>query len=192
MIRNKKAIIILISILFATGISVIIAYAALQKTLTVSMSKINQNALRFEVKLSSFDTVYGIKGSSSDKTVCKDAKINGNMVTGMESHFFSAGESCKYSLFVTNSGQIDARISNIEFTKPSNTSCTISGSTMECEDITYTLTHQSSGNKVNVGELLNKGGSDNIDIKVEYTGYIASDYSFEQNGFSVTITYEQA
>jgi len=188
--QNLMAIVYIMVVVIA-GVSV--AYAALSTTLTITTSKITQNALSWEVGFQTGTVTPTSTGSSNSGRVCGTATVTSSTVTVANTTLSKPDDTCTYELVVKNTGSIDATLATITPVSPSSTSCTTSGASMECGNITYKLTTDSTGNTLltNGGTLANTSGSQTIYLVTKYTGsgLVTSEVSQNNGGF--TLIYEQ-
>ena len=150
--RQNLMVVIYIMVVVIAGVSV--AYAALSTTLSITTSKITQNALSWEVGFRSGNVTPTSTGSSNSGRVCGTATVTSSTVTIANTTLSKPDDTCTYELVVENSGSIDATLATITPVSPSSTSCTNSGASMVCGNITYKLTTDSAGNT-----LLTTGGT---------------------------------
>ena len=197
MIRNKALVISLITLVIVLLLSISIGYAALSKTLTMTTNKITQNAMSWDIGFET-GTITGVATSSTGTADCGTATATKTTISGISTTLTGAGDKCAYTFKILNNGSIGGKITAINITKPTSTTCSISGSTMVCGDITYKL-HYDSATSTSLVAVNNtiaaKSGSTatqkTVVLTIEYTGTTASATDYSQSGFSYKITYGQ-
>ena len=197
MIRKKKIILSFIIIAVVLLLSIAIAYAALSTTLTITFNKVTQNPMTWDIAFQT-GTVAGVSTSTNSLSSCGSATATTDTISGISTTLADVGDKCAYTFVIRNNGTIAGKISSIDITKPNNTTCTITGSTMVCGDITYKLHYdnESSTSLVGIGDTIApKDGSTptlkTVVLTIEHTGTTASTEDYEQLGFSYKITYGQ-
>lgn len=183
------ALIVFLGLSLAAGI----AYSALSTTLLVNVNKTTTNPLVWNIGFQS-ETVSGVPtGSDTSYMQCGTVTTNVSQVTGVRAVLSDVGDKCSYTLHVVNSGDIGAKITSISTTSPEGYTCTTSGSTMTCGNITYKLryTSASSSSLLAVNNTFASGSTTPVYLTIEYTGSTAAADDFEQNNFGYTIVFGQ-
>ena len=142
-IRRKKLVVILLVIAVVLLSSMSVMYAALSTSLTVTTNKITQNAMSWNIGFVE-GTITGSSMTSGGHEDCGTATATATTITGVTPTLSGIGEGCSYPFTIRNNGTIGGKISSITITKPTDTTCTISGSTMVCGKITYKLHYNSA------------------------------------------------
>jgi len=182
---------VLLMIVVIVGISV--AYAALSSTLRVSTESVSSNTLTWNVGFNP-GTVNAVSGGSSNAgRVCGAATVTASSVTIADTTLSKPEDSCTYALTVKNTGSIDATLHTITPAAPTSTSCTNSGASMVCGNITYKLTTDSAGTTLLTpgGTLAKTNGTSTIYMVVKYTGTDVSETEQSQENGGFTLIYNQ-
>lgn len=197
MIRSKKIVISLFAIAFILLLTISIAYAALSATLTMTTNKITQSAMTWDIGFQT-GTITGVATSANPIASCGTATATSTTISGISLTLAGVGDKCSYTFKIKNNGTIAGKISNIVITKPTDTVCTINGSTMVCGDITYKLHYDTadSTSLVSVNDTIAaKSGSTatekTVVLTVEHTGTTASEDDYYQSGFAYKLVYSQ-
>lgn len=197
MIREKKFVTVVFCSLVVLLFSISIGYATLSTTLMLTASKFTQEALTWDIAFVSGTITGTAVVNNSNSISCGTATATSTSISGISPILSDVGDKCAYEFTVRNDGTIAGEISSINVTKPLDT-CTISGSTMVCGDITYKLHYDtaSSTNLVSAGDTIDakSGGTattKTVVLTIEYSGATAAEDDFTQSGFSYTITYGQ-
>lgn len=196
MVRRKKLVLTFSIIAIVLLCSISIGYAALSKTLKITVST-TQNAMTWDIGFQT-GTITGVATSTTGAASCGTATVTQTAITGISTTLTGVGDMCAYTFKILNNGTVGGIISTINITKPADTTCTISGSTMVCGDITYKLHYNTSSSTslVAVGDIiLEKSGSTatekTVVLTIEHTGSTASTTDYNQSGFAYQITYSQ-
>ena len=144
MIRNKKLIKTIFIVLAVLIVITSIAFAALSQTLNVSTNNVTQNALSWNIGFEP-GTVNGVLTATDPRmATCGAATVTSDTISGISVVLENIGDKCAYTFNLQNSGTIGGKLTNIVVTKPTSTTCTITGSTMVCGNITYKLRYNSA------------------------------------------------
>ena len=178
-------------VVILTGISV--AYAALSTTLNVTVNKVTQNALTWNVGFQTGTVPVTPGGEGSSVATCGAASVTASTVTVAESTLSKPNDSCTYTLTVKNTGGIDATLGTITPKNPESTSCTNSGASMVCGNITYKLTTDAAGTTLLTtgGTLAKTNGTQTIYLVVKYTGSGLVSNEIAQNSGGFSLVYNQ-
>ena len=190
---SQKSLVITVAVLLVLVIGISVAFAAMQANLSITTNSVSQSALTWNVGFQT-GTVQGTEGGTGTTgRVCGDATVTANSVTVANTQLSKPDDSCTYALVVKNTGSVDARLGNVTAVSPTSTSCTPSGASMVCGNITYKLTTDSTGNTLLTtgGTLAKTSGTQNIYLVIKYTGteLVSSDVSQNNGGF--TLVYNQ-
>lgn len=171
-----------------------VAYAALSTTLTVTFGKVTQNAITWNVGFQGTSATGTSSGTSSTGLSCGSATITASAVTVADTTLSKPGDKCTWTLTIKNSGTVAANLGSITPTAPSSVSCTNSGASMVCGNITYKLTTNSGGSTLlttSAGNLT-AGSSLTVYLVAEYTGTTVNSSAVTQTGGKFTLVYNQA
>ena len=190
---SQKSLVITVAVLLVLVVGISVAFAAMQANLSITANSVSQSALTWNVGFQT-GTVQGTEGGSgSTGRVCGDATVTANSVSVANTQLSKPDDSCTYALTIKNTGSVDAKLGNITAVSPTSTSCTNSGASMVCGNITYKLTTDSTGNTLLTtnGILAKTNGTLPVYLVVKYTGteLVSSDISQNNGGF--TLVYNQ-
>ncbi len=193
---SKKGLSIGVTVIVVMVLGVTIAYAAslLTNTLDVTINKVTQNALSWNVAFQT-GSVNATPGGSSDSTgrSCGVATVTADTATVAASTLSKPGDSCTYALSVRNTGDINAILSTITPISPASTQCDTNGATMVCGNITYKLAINATGSPLlNINSTLPKTNRvQPIYLIIEYTGATTSTTAVQQASGGFTLVYTQ-
>ncbi len=198
MIRNK---ILIRNILIVTAVLVAvtsIAFAALSKTLNISANRVTQSAQTWNIGFET-GTVNGVLTATDPRmATCGAATVTSDTISGINVILENIGDKCAYTFNLKNNGTIGGKLTNLVVTKPTSTSCSTSGSTMVCGNITYKLRYDTATSNTLVAlndTIAPKSGSTPttkiVVLTAEYTGSSLATDDFQQKGFAYTLTYSQ-
>ncbi|MBR1936920.1 MAG: hypothetical protein IJ842_04420 [Bacilli bacterium] len=186
--QNNKTILI-VTILCAALFGLSIAYAALSATLTITMGKVTQNALSWNV---GFETGT-VTGTKTGGATCGQATATADTVTVANTTLQTLHDKCVYKLKIKNTGSVAAQLSSITAKSPSSVTCnTSTTSQMVCGNITYKLTTDAAGSSLlgTGGTLAASSGTLDVYLSAEYTGTETGSASEQSNG-GFTLVYSQ-
>lgn len=106
---------------------------------------------------------------------------------------FSPMDSAYYFFDVKNGGNLDAEISSIQISEPvclGNGSTAISDSSMVCEKIRFDIVY-ADNSALNVGDLLNKGDSKRLKLRLYYDGNSLPYNDVDISNLNIAIIYSQ-
>lgn len=190
--ENLKFI-LLVAVILTVGVGV--AYAALSATLNITFNRVTQNALTWDVAFHEGTVTPTVGGTSATGRTCGTATVTADSVTVAETHVSKPGDKCTYELIVENNGTVDAILSSITPTAPTETACaTATGGVLECGSVSYKLTTDSAGTtNFTSGGTLAVGASQTVYLVVSYkpTDTVSST-AVTQNGGKFTLVYTQA
>ena len=173
--------------------AIVIAYSALSTSLTVTSNKVTQNALTWNVALVTGTLTATTEGTSATGRSCGSATVTATAITVADTTLSKPGDGCVYTFTVKNSGTIAAKLGTVTPTSPSSISCTNSGASMVCGNITYKLTTNSGGSTLlttSAGNLT-AGSSLTVYLVAEYTGTTVNSSAVTQTGGKFTLVYNQ-
>lgn len=188
--KNNHSVII-VAFLCACLFGIAIAYAALSATLTMTVNKLTQQSLTWNVGFEP-GTVSGTKTGGTD-TICGDATVTANSVTVADTTLPTWSNKCVYPLTIKNTGSIAAELDTIVAKTPTAVTCnTSTTSQMVCGNITYKLSTDAAGNSLlgTGNTLAATSGSLDVYLTVEYTGESTGSSSVQPSG-GFTLTYVQ-
>ena len=192
---DTKKMSLLIVLLVLAVFAVSIAYSALSQSLSITTTSVTQSAMSWNVAFQT-GTVVGIEGGSSSNTgrSCGDATVTSNSVTVTNTTLSKPDDSCTYTLVIKNTGTIDARLGTITPVNPSLISCTTSGASMTCGNITYSLATNSSGSPLlATNSIIAKNtGTQTVYLIIKFTGSNPGEEDSTQSNGGFTLVYNQA
>ena len=135
--RNGKKFLSIAIAVMALLIGVTVAYAALSATINITVNKITQNAVTWNVAFATGTVTPTVGGTSSDVgRSCGNATVTATTVMVANTTLSKPDDSCTYELTIQNTGDIDAILSTITPVTPTSATCTNSGASMVCGNIT--------------------------------------------------------
>ena len=187
--RKKQSSLILTGILCAALLGISIAYSALTAALNITMGRITQNALSWNVGFET-GTVYATKFGSA---TCGVATVTEDTVTVSDTTLATINDKCSYPLKIKNTGSIDALLTTIAPKTPISTACTSNGASMVCGNITYKLTTDVYGSSLLTSnrELSASNGTLDLYLIAQYTGTEATEQAVIYSNAGFTLTYSQ-
>ena len=191
--KEHKNIYILLIALCIGVVGLSIGYAALSTQLTITTNKITISAQTWKVAFNN-GTVNAITSSTSNTGFsCGVATVDDSSVSIAESLLSKPGDKCTYALTIKNTGSIDARLSNIVSKNPAGVSCTGTGSSFTCGNITYKVTTDKEGQNLLATNGIIKATTGTLPVYLfaEYTGNSVSADAANQAGAGFTFTYSQ-
>ena len=180
-----KKYIVPIGVLAVALLVIGVAYAALQSNLNVTVNKVTQNALTWNVALVAGTLTATEEGTGSTGRTCGTATVTATSITVADTMLSKPGDGCVYTFQVQNSGGIAAKLGTITPTAPtgSGVSCgTVSGGNMVCGNITYKITTDSAGSTIATSS------NTTVEANTTKTLYLVVRYNSESSGSSVTQT----
>lgn len=194
--KERRRLYVIMCTLAVAVVGLSIAYAALSTQLTATLSTVKNDpsGTTWNVGFVA-GTVNGTPGgTSATGRSCGAATVTASTVSVGETTLSKPDDSCTYALTIKNTGSIAATLASINATQPSGASCTVSGASMVCGNITYKLTTDASGNTLLAqgGTLAASTGTLPVYLVVKYTGSTVSSTAISQTNGSFTLTYNQA
>ena len=190
--KNKQNLLIGIYIMVIVLVGISVAYAALSTTLNITTNKITQSALTWSVGFTGTSATATAGGTSATGRSCGTATITSSSVTVADTTLSKPDDSCTYTLNIKNSGTIPAKLTTITPTAPSGISCTNSGASMVCGNITYSLATTSDGNTLlALNSTLAADATQTVYLIVKFTGSNPSGTSIVHSGGKFTLVYSQ-
>ncbi|MBR1386574.1 MAG: hypothetical protein IJ568_07065 [Bacilli bacterium] len=204
--KSTKSLKIVLGTIIIGILGITIAYGALSSTLNVTVSKVTQNALTWNVGFTGSSATPTSTGTSTTGRTCGNATITSTTVTIPNTTTLSKPQDvCRYTLTIKNSGGIGAKLTSITFTPPtdSNKTCTKDNSSSEASyhcvigsnsnGITYKITSDADGNTLlPINTTLNAGASTTVYLFLSYYGNGLNSAETSQSGAKFTLNYGQA
>ncbi len=193
--KNKtlRTALIVVAVLMV-GLTIAYAATLLSSNLNISVNKVTQNAMEWNVGFNP-GNVTGTASGSSDSTgrSCGTATVTATTVTVADTTLSKPNDKCTYALTVKNTGGIDATLKTITAVKPTSTQCTISGASMTCGNLVYKLTTDSSGSTLltSGGTLVKTNGTQPVYLVISYEGSDVNSSAVNQTLGGFTLLYEQ-
>ncbi|MBO5138352.1 MAG: hypothetical protein J6B89_01790 [Bacilli bacterium] len=106
---------------------------------------------------------------------------------------FAPTDSAYYFFDVKNSGDLDAEISSVQITEPvcrGTGDTAVSDSSMVCDNIGFDVVY-ADNSIINIGDLLNKGESKRLKLRLYYTGTNLPYNEVDISNLNVAIVYSQ-
>ena len=196
--KQKLKFLLLISAIILASIG--IAYAALSTTLTITMNKVTQNALTWNVAFNTGSVTGTASGTSDTGLSCGTATAAATAITVADTTLSKPGDKCTYAFTIKNTGGIAAKLGTLVPTKPSSITCTTQnastsvGAQMVCGNLTYKITTDSAGSTpLKTGTTIAAStGTQAVYLIVSYTGTDINSSDVTQSGGKFTFTYNQA
>ena len=192
--KNQKDLSTIVLLLIVVVVGMSIAYAALSATLTVKVNSLTQNSLSWNVAFQTGSVTGTPGGSGSAGRSCGTATVTTNSVTVADTELSKPDDSCTYALTIKNTGSIDAVLGTITAVSPTSTSCTNSGASMVCGNITYKLATNSDGSTLLTtnSTLAKTNGTLPVYLILKYTGTEVNNSTVVQSNGGFTLVYNQA
>ena len=147
--NNNKGVYIIIGFLLFTVAGLSIAFAALSTSLNINFGNVTQTRHSWNVH---FKPVSGLAAQETKTSTtgfsCGTASTSSNKltVTVTNTQLSKPDDKCVWALEIQNEGTIDASLATITAVQPTSKTCTISGASMICGNVTYKLTTDAAGN----------------------------------------------
>ncbi|MBR1386575.1 MAG: hypothetical protein IJ568_07070 [Bacilli bacterium] len=191
--KNQKQLLTIVGavVLLIVGISVV--YAALSTTLNITVGSVTQSQMSWNVAFQTGTVNATAGGTSATGRSCGAATVTADTVSVASTTLSKPDDSCTYALNIKNTGSIDATLATITPVAPGSTSCTNSGASMVCGNITYKLTTDSAGSTLLTtgGTLAKTNGTLPVYLVIKYTGSTPSSTAVEQSSGGFTLVYNQ-
>lgn len=191
--RHHKTFLVSAGAILVLLISITIIYAALSTTLNITINRVSQNALTWNVAFSTGSVTPTVGGTGDAGRSCGTATVDATTVTVANTTLSKPEDSCTYQLTINNTGSIDAKLGTITPVHPSSTNCTDSGASMVCGNITYKLATNSTGTTLLAtnSTIANTTGTQTVYLIIKYTGATTSNTSTTQSSGGFTLVYNQ-
>ena len=192
---NPERLSLILGITLAILVVITVAYAALSSTLNITVNKVTQSILTWDVGFQT-GTVTAVEGGTSGTgRSCGTATVTTGTVTIATTTLSKPDDSCTYALTVKNTGGIDAILGTITAVDPTGNTCTKSNGNakMVCGNLTYSLATNAQGTTfLTTGGVLAKStGTQTIYLIIKYTGATVSLNAEEQTSAGFTLLYNQ-
>ena len=191
--KNQKQLLTIVGavVLLIVGISVV--YAALSTTLNITVGSVTQSQMSWNVAFQTGTVNATAGGTSATGRSCGAATVTADTVSVASTTLSKPDDSCTYALNIKNTGSIDATLATITPVAPGETSCTNSGASMVCGNITYKLTTDAAGSTLLTtgGTLAKTNGTLPVYLVIKYTGSTPSSTAVEQSSGGFTLVYNQ-
>lgn len=190
--KKDKSIIFVIFILMIATLALSIAFSSLSTLLNINYGDVNQSAQTWDV---GFDTsgsplAASSTGTSAAGRICGAATITKDSVSVADTQLSKPGDTCTWSLTIQNLGTIDAKLNSVTPIIGEN-SCTISGSSIECGNITYKLATDQAGTTLLSSQinstLAKTNGTKDVYLIATYSSNSIGGSSNTQSGIGFTI-----
>lgn len=194
--KNKKGSYIIMGVLSVMILGLSIAFAALSATLNINFGNVNQTAQTWNVQFN--DSTASVTategGTSATGRSCGTASVSATQVTVANTELSKPGDKCTWALTVENKGSIDATLTSVTPTAPTSVSCTPSGASMVCGNITYKLATNSDGSTLLAtnSTLAKTNGTLPVYLILKYTGTEVNNSTVVQSNGGFTLVYNQA
>ena len=192
-LKENKIFRMALSLALMLVLGVSIAYAALSATLNITFGNVTQNALTWNIAFQGSSATGTSSGTSSTGLSCGKATISGANVTVADTTLSKPDDKCTWTLTIKNSGTVAGTLGTITPTAPSGVSCTNSGASMVCGNITYKLTTDAAGGTLlTTGGTLAANGTRTIYLVAMYNASGVQGTAITQTGAKFALVYNQA
>ena len=191
--KSNKGLYFVLGVLCIAVVSLSIAYASLSQTLNINFGNLTQSTQSWDVGFIPGTVTGTATGTSTTGLICGDATVTKDTVSVANSTISKPGDKCKYQLTIKNNGSINATLATITNIKPQSTTCTESGASMVCGNITYKLATDSNSQTLLAPNVaLNSDQQITVYLTAEYTGATVQENQAVQTGAGFTLVYNQA
>lgn len=191
--KSNKSLYVIVLILCVAVAGLSIAYAALSTTLRINFGTVTQTQQSWNVAFLGSSATGTPTGTSNTGLSCGTATITPEQVTVAATELSKPGDKCVYELTIKNSGTINANLANITPVSPESVSCTNSGASLVCGNITYKLTTDNAGETLlTTNRALGPNDTETVYLTAEFTGDAAVSTAVVQTGAGFTLLYNQA
>ena len=191
--RHHKTFLVSAGVVLVLLLAITVVYAALSTTLNITINRVSQNAISWNVAFSTGSVTPTVGGTGDAGRSCGTATVDATTVTVANTTLSKPDDSCTYQLTINNTGSIDARLGTITPVHPSSTSCTDSGASMVCGNITYKLATNSTGTTLLAtnSTIAKTTGTQTVYLIIKYTGATTSNTATTQSSGGFTLVYNQ-
>lgn len=197
--KDSKKLLSIVGAVLLVLVGVTVAYAALSATLSITINKVTQSGMEWNVAFETGNVTATEGGTSATGRSCGTATATASTVTVADTTLSKPGDSCTYALTIKNTGGIDATLATITPNQPTGATCTTSGASMVCgaqnKELTYKLTTDAAGTTLLTtgGPVLAaQTGTLPVYLVIEYTGTQTNSTAVEQTSGGFTLVYNQA
>lgn len=201
MMKNKTTSYVIIAVLAAVVVGLGIAYAALSTTLNVNFGTVTQDALTWNVhwvaasNLAATEVKTSTTGFSCGKASTSASTSGGPLdtVSVTATTLSKPDDKCTWALQIKNDGGIQAKLGTITAVQPSGKTCTVSGASMVCGNVTYKLTTDAAGTTLlAANSTINAGVTLNVYLVAMYNDPNLNDSAADtQTSAGFTLVYNQ-
>ena len=198
--KKNESLYVVIAILTIAVIGLSVGYAALSATLNITINKVTQSSITWNVQFKEETVTPTEYGTSSVGRTCGSATSGGQAVTVSETSLSKPGDGCRWQLRIQNTGDITAMLKSFTSVAPTispSSTCTGAGAgsaTMVCGNITYKLTTDADGNTLvttsGIGTIAS-GGYKDVYLFATYTGSSTVSSVITQSGAQFQLYFEQ-
>lgn len=192
--NDRKRLYIIMCSLAVAVVGLSVAYAALSQTLNITLATVTQSPQQWKVAFVTGTVTPTAGGTSATGRTCGNATVTESQVSIESLSLSKPDDSCTYALTIKNTGTIAAKLNTIVVNEPSSVSCTKSGASMVCGNITYSLvTNVSNGTLLTTGGTLAAStGTLNVWLVAKYTGTNVNSTAITHSNPNFVLTYVQA
>ncbi len=192
--RKIKTLSFVALIVAVLGLTV--AFAALSQTLTINGNATVDTAT-WDIHFANLSSGATTGGASvtTEPTIKADSNGKESTVIGdYDVVLTKPGDSITYTFDVTNAGTVDATLSSL--TKAAKPTCTSNASvendaTIVCDGLTYSLTYTDSGEEVKENDVLDKGMTKNMTLKLAFESDKLPTDDVSISDLGITFNYAQ-
>lgn len=199
--KNKKGLYFIVGILVVAVLGLSIAFAAMSTTLNVTFGTVTQDALTWNVHWVSASNKAATATSTSSNgfscgTASTSASVSGgalDTVTVTSTSLSKPDDKCVWALQIKNDGTIAAKLGTITAVKPTSKTCTVSGASMVCGNVTYKLTTDAAGSTLlAANSTIAANGTLNVYLVAMYNDPNLNDSAADtQTNAGFTLVYNQ-
>jgi len=192
--NDRKRLYIIMCSLAVAVVGLSVAYAALSTTLNITLGTVTQSPQSWNVGFVTGTVNADAGGTSATGRSCGAATVEHEQVSIPSITLSKPDDSCTYKLTIKNTGSIAAKLNAIVVNEPSGITCTKSGASMVCGNITYSLATASTGSPLLTtgGTLAATSGTLDVWLIAKYTGTTVNSSQVTHTSPNFVLTYEQA
>ena len=198
MIRNKRIIYTFFIIIGVLVFTLGIAFAALSQTLNITVNKVTQQAMTWNIGFQTGTVTGTATGTNTNLVTCGNATATATSITGLTGRLTQPGDKCAYTFKIVNNGTITGKISKITVTSPDNWDCDITGSTMVCGNFTFKLRYNNATSTTLVAvndTIAPKSGSTattkTVVLTIEYGNEYEEFEDYDLSNYEYKLTFAQ-
>ena len=200
--KDQKKLYVMLGVTIVSVLAITIAYAAgLSSTVNVSFNKVNQNALNWNVKVNNGTITPSVGGTSDTGRACGNMTVTSTATLSTlniaATTLSKPDDSCTWTVVVRNTGDIDATLSSISVTNPSDSGVTCTSSNgnakLVCGNITYSLATNTAGTTFlsTGGTIAKTSGTQTIYVIAKYTGSSLNTAAVTHTNVRFSLVYGQ-